>query len=244
MAEDQATRVSHGNHMGGRSVGNKKKVRHHVNPLKTVHMKPLNLPDNWASEAFADPSLPLHVDIGCARGVFCLDLASAAPELNVCGLEIRNVLAEAAQEDARALGMSNAAFFACNANVNLGPLLAARGAACNFQSASIQFPDPWFKVRHKKRRVVQPALVSVLADQLPIGGWVWMQTDVLDVAQGMRETVRETEPTRLRDAIADIDDWSVAKPDELCGVETERERASTELERPVYKCLFFKEAAE
>ena len=226
--------------MGGRSVGHKKKVRHHVNPLKSVHAKLLDFPEAWDTQAFADPSLPLHVDIGCARGVFCLDLASQAPELNVVGLEIRGVLAEAATDDATALGLPNAAFFACNANVNLDPLLARASEPSQFASASIQFPDPWFKARHKKRRVVQPALVKVLAERLPVGGWLWMQSDVHDVALDMRETVRETEPTRLRDASDDLEDWGAEKPDALRGVATERERASAALERPVYKCLFFK----
>ena len=126
--------------MGGRSVGNKKKVRHHVNPLKSVHMKPLELPERWVESHFTDPTLPMHVDIGCARGVFCLDLAAKAPELNVVGLEIRAVLAEAAREDAARMNLGNAAFFACNANVNLRRIFerAGDGHAPTLRSASIQ----------------------------------------------------------------------------------------------------------
>ena len=104
-----------------------------------------------------------------------------------------------------------------------------------------RFPDPWFKSRHKKRRVVQPELVTVLADHLPPGGWLWMQSDVLDVAEDMRETVRATEPLRLIDQRDEIDDWTADKPPGLLGVETERERASAALERPVHKCLFVKQ---
>ena len=101
-----------------------------------------------------------------------------------------------------------------------------------------RFPDPWFKKRHVKRRVVQPDLVRVLAEHLPEGGWLFMQSDVLDVAQEMRETVRAAAPDRLRDAVDDFDDWTVAKPALLGGVATERERSSAALDRPVYRCLF------
>ena len=59
-----------------------------------------------------------------------------------------------------------------------------------------------------------------------------------ELALDMRETVRSAEPTRLRDARDDIDDWGVERPDGLHGTQTERERASAELERPVYRCLF------
>ena len=130
-------------HMGGRSVGSKKKVRHHVNPLKAHHMKTVELPEQWAESCFAQPAAPLHVDIGCARGVFCLELAQKAPHLNVLGLEIRQILADAATADAKALALGNVAFVGCNANVNLRPILERAGPTCTMSSASIQFPDPW-----------------------------------------------------------------------------------------------------
>lgn len=65
-----------------------------------------------------------------------------------------------------------------------------------------------------------------------------MQSDVLDVASDMRETTRLAEPLRLRDARDDLDDWGVERPAFLQDVQTERERASAALERPVYQCLF------
>lgn len=34
----------------------------------------------------------------------------------------------------------------------------------------MQFPDPHFKARHKKRRVVQPQLVRAVARLMPAGG--------------------------------------------------------------------------
>lgn len=219
-------------------MGHAKKIRQHVNPLKDVHSRPLILPERWPETAFRQPSQPLHVDVGCARGIFCLDLAAAAPELNVVGLEIRGALADAAQEDVRSLDLGNAAFFATNANVNLRGVLSGAAELGALRSVSIQFPDPWFKARHHKRRVVQPALVTDIAEHLPPGGWLWMQSDVLEVALDMREQVRLAEPVRLRDSRDDLDDWDVARPEGLCGVQTERERASAELERPVYRCLF------
>ena len=229
-----------GSHMGGRSVG-QKKIRHHVNPLKSVHMKPLALPIRWPEHRFAQPSQPLHVDIGCARGLFCLDLAANQPGTNVLGLEIRAVLAEAAAEDARRLMLGNAHFLACNANANLDRILE-RGTACSpLRSVSIQFPDPWFKSRHHKRRVVQPALVEAIARHLSPGGWLFVQSDVLELAESARETVREAGGALLADACGDdLARFDAPKPSELALVATERERASSELGRPVYRSLWTK----
>ena len=91
------------------------------------------------------------------------------------------------------------------------------------------------------RRVLQPPLVETIAEHLTPGGWLLLSSDVLDVAQEMRAVVRATS-TALVDAVDDVDDWSVRKPAELADVTTERERASADLGRPVYRALFHKRA--
>ena len=166
-----------GGHQGGRSVG-QKRVRQHVNPLRSSHQTVLALPMDWASQAFARPELPLHVDVGSARGFFCLDVAEARPEVNVLGLEIRRPLAEAAQTDVATRKLGNAHFLATNANVNLQTVLDKTAPLAPLASVSIQFPDPHFKAKHHKRRVVQPALIEEIAAALQPGGWLWMQSDV------------------------------------------------------------------
>ena len=225
-------------HSGGRSLGAKKKIRQHVNPLKSHHQAELAILERWPERAYAAPAHPLHVDIGCARGLFCLDLAAARPELNVLGLEIRAALAEAAEADARAAGLGNAHFLACNANVNLDALLRRAAPCCALASASVQFPDPWFKARHHKRRVVQPDLARSLAENIAPGGWLFIQSDVLEVAEAMREVLREHAAGKLVDARDDFDDWSVGKPEELAHLPTERENSCAELDRPVYRAFF------
>ena len=233
----------HGNHMGGRTINGKKKIRHHVNPLKEVHMQKLDIAERWPERFFAQPDLPLHVDVGCARGLFCLDLATSSSEANVLGLEIRAALADAAAEDAKRADLGNVAFLGCNANVNLDRILSLAKPCCTVRSVSIQFPDPWFKARHKKRRVVQPDLVETIVRHLQPGGWLFVQTDVLDLAQDARATIRTAAGELLVDARDDEDDWDAPKPEELAAVVTERERSCFELKRPVYRAIFHKHAS-
>ena len=102
--------------------------------------------------------------------------------------------------------------------------------------------DPWFKARHHKRRVVQPELARTIARRLQPGGWLFVQTDVLDLAESARQTIRALEESGLRDVREDVDDWTAPKPEELLSVSTERERASEELDRPVYRACFYKDA--
>lgn len=57
----------------------------------------------------------------------------------------------------------------------------------------IYFPDPWHKKRHHKRRLIQPALVSLLCDKLKPGGRLHLATDWENYAEQMWD-VLDAEP--------------------------------------------------
>ncbi|HYC44806.1 MAG TPA: tRNA (guanosine(46)-N7)-methyltransferase TrmB [Burkholderiales bacterium] len=58
-------------------------------------------------------------------------------------------------------------------------------APASLDGVHIFFPDPWPKKRHHKRRLVQPAFVSLLASRLKPGGYVHAATDWEEYAQQM-----------------------------------------------------------
>jgi tRNA (guanine-N7-)-methyltransferase len=205
-------------------------VRQHVNPLSRVHLQPRTLP---AAEAlFADPALPLHLDIGSARGRFLQAMAELHPQRNHLGLEIRQPLVEAAEADRRAAGLANLHFLFANVNVSLPPWLAALPPG-RLQLVTLQFPDPWFKKRHHKRRVLQPGLLHALAAALPEGGELFLQSDVLDVIEPQVELV-EASGAFVRPA----DDGRPWRADNPLPVPTERERHVIEQGLPVYRVLY------
>jgi len=102
-------------------------VRQHVNPLSRFHQQPRPLPP--LDELFAQPQLPLHLDIGAARGRFLLAMAPLHPARNHLGIEIRRPLAEAAEAERLAADLPNLRFLFANANVSLPAWLAALAAA-------------------------------------------------------------------------------------------------------------------
>lgn len=155
-------------------------VRQHVNPLSRFFQLPLELPPPPA--LFGDPTLPLHLDIGCARGRFLLALAPQEAGFNHLGVEIRRALVQAAEAERNSLALANLRFLFCNANVSLEAWLAALPASL-LQRVTIQFPDPWFKKKHHKRRVLQPELLLAIAAALPPGGELFLQSDVLAVIE-------------------------------------------------------------
>ncbi|MEM9805154.1 MAG: tRNA (guanosine(46)-N7)-methyltransferase TrmB [Cyanobacteria bacterium P01_D01_bin.56] len=215
------------------------RVRQHVNPLNIRYSKPVT-PPQWA-DVFARPAQPLHIDIGCAKGYFIRDMAQLCPDWNFLGLEIREPLVEQGLKQRDALGLDNLHMLFCNANNSLRPLLAS--LAQPPQRVSIQFPDPWFKKRHQKRRVVQPQLVQDLAEFMLPGAWVWLQSDVETVAEDMVYAFAESpkfqrsfEPPHPSPPDT-LGPWLAHNP---LPAMTDREQVTLDQGKPVYRALFIK----
>lgn len=203
------------------------RVRQHVNPLSDKYQQPLLLPD-WDA-VFSRPLQPLQIDIGCGKGIFVMQMAALVPDWNFLGLEIRQPLVAQALERRDQANLTNLHFLFSNANVSLAPLLASLPAGV-LQRVSIQFPDPWFKKRHQKRRVAQPELVRAIASHLPAGGQVVLQSDVQSVAEDMCDRFSE-HPSFSRTS----PDWL---PESPFAARTDRERVTLEKGLPVYRAIF------
>ncbi|MCP9849662.1 tRNA (guanosine(46)-N7)-methyltransferase TrmB [Cyanobium sp. Morenito 9A2] len=208
-------------------------MRQHVNPLSRLYQQPLLLPS--PAQLFAAPEQPLHLDVGCARGRFLLAMAQRFPEQNFLGVEIRRGLVGAAEADRLALGLTNLRFLFCNANVNLQDWLGALPSGL-LRRISLQFPDPWFKRKHHKRRVLQPALLRAFTAALEGGasaGELFVQSDVLGVIEPMVSLI---EASGCFDRPAtDSRPW---RPDNPLAVATEREQHVHAQGLPVYRVLY------
>lgn len=200
------------------------RVHQHVNPLSPYYRQepdPVDL-----SSVFARPDLPLHVDIGCARGRFLLRMAEAEPEWNFLGVEIREPLVAEANRLADEAGLGNLHYEFCNAMLWLGALLEGIPAG-TLQMATIQFPDPWFKNRHAKRRMVNAEMVDTIARHLACDGAVFMQTDIRALADEMFDLFR------MDGRFAEVGISGSPFP-----VKTERETAVEAKGLPVYRIMF------
>ena len=216
----------------GNNAEPRPRVRQHVNPLASAYQEPISLAEGWVSALFQDPSLPFHIDVGCARGTFCMELARARPGMNVLGLEIRRPVAAYCAKNARESNLGNIGFLSCNANVDLGRVLEGVCENSRVERLSIQYPDPHWKARHNKRRVVQPELIQAIADHTGVGSEVFLQSDVLEVAAEMRDRFRHH--PGFADQHEDPEEWMQENP---TGVPTERELATFKKGLPVFRAL-------
>lgn len=216
----------------------KSKFRQHVNPLSDVYKVPLTLSSTWLEECFQNPSNPIHIDIGCSRGSWALQYAKMTPTINILGLEIRRQVVQLCLHRKKVWNLRNVHFLSSNANVDLANILSSlKGRGVPVQCVTVQFPDPHFKKKHHKRRVVNAQLVSILAENLSPGALVFVQSDILDVMQDMVDHLKQSLYFAAREDFRDDD--LQANPS-IFPVQTEREIATINKNLPVYRMLFYR----
>ena len=153
-------------------------MRQHVNPLSSNFNQIERIPS--LSEMFDDSKLNLHLDIGCASGEYLFDLALVNKSWNYLGIEIREKLVKNAKLKVLEREIKNLYFIFGNAN-NILNDVQSKFIIKNLKSISLNFPDPWFKKRHYKRRVIQPELINILSKLLQKGTLIFIKTDVKDL---------------------------------------------------------------
>jgi len=161
-------------------------MRQHVNPLSSNFNQIEKIPS--LSEMFGDSKLNLHLDIGCAAGEFLFDLALVNTSWNYMGIEIREKLVKNAKSKVLEREIKNLYFVFGNAN-NILKDVQSKFIIKNLKSISFNFPDPWFKKRHYKRRVIQPEFINFLSNSLQKGTLIFIKTDVKDLFDYMDYTI-------------------------------------------------------
>lgn len=202
------------------------RVHQHVNPLSPFYR--FTPPPIRLENVFVRPHLPLHLDIGCARGRFILKMAQIFPEQNFLGIEIREPLVDEANRLARENNLTNLHYEFTNATFALDQLLTELPADI-IQTVTIQFPDPWYKRKHAKRRMVDKILVETVVGHLQAAGKIFIQTDVDFLAEEMIALFREN---------ADLCEIEITE--NPFSIKTERETAVEEKDLLIYRAMFVK----
>ena len=161
-------------------------MRQHVNPLSKNFKEVEGIPS--LLEMFGDTKLNLHLDIGCSSGELLFDLALFNTSWNYLGIEIREKLVKTAKLKLREREIKNLYFLFGNAN-NIMSDLKSKFIIEHIKSISFNFPDPWFKKRHYKRRVIQPEFINVLSRSMQNGSLIFIKTDVEDLFDYMHYTI-------------------------------------------------------
>jgi tRNA (guanine-N7-)-methyltransferase len=117
---------------------------------------------------------PIELDIGFGRGLSLLERAERAPESRIIGIEVKTKLAYKVDQRLRRGQIRNVAILCGDAR----EILKRAEPARSIERVSLHFPDPWWKKRHDKRRVIGDALLTELTRLMRPGGVLFIQTDV------------------------------------------------------------------
>jgi len=120
---------------------------------------------------------PVEVEIGPGTGTFLLAAAARDPQVNFLGIEHSHSRAARLAATLETHALPNARVIAADAACVLAGLVPGGSVA----AYHIYFPDPWWKRRHFRRRLLTPALAATLAHTLADGGHIYVATDVPDV---------------------------------------------------------------
>lgn len=131
---------------------------------------------------------PLALDVGCGPGLFTADLARKHPEWNCIGNEIRDHYVEQVEAKREAGKLTNLRGICANANLQLINMLPDDSIVF----FSHNFPDPWFKKRHEKRRVLNTKFLYDLRPKLKDGCELHIMTDYQPIGEAMRKGLMAT----------------------------------------------------
>ncbi len=128
---------------------------------------------------------PCVLEIGFGMGQASAAIAAARPDTDFIGVEVHEPGVGALLKLIAEYGLSNLRIVQHDAVEVLQQMIATDSLA----GVHVFFPDPWHKVRHHKRRLIQPPLVAMLASRLVPGGVLHCATDWEPYAQQMLQVL-------------------------------------------------------
>ncbi|KAM6504413.1 putative methyltransferase domain containing protein [Amanita muscaria] len=139
---------------------------------------------------------PAFADIGCGFGGLLISLAPLFPDTLMLGLEIRVQVSQYVLDRISALRVAAATTQAASGNAHYRNVSVVRANAMKFlpnyfakhslSAMFFLFPDPHFKSRKHKARIISPTLLAEYAYVLRPGGIIYTITDVKDLHEWMK----------------------------------------------------------
>lgn len=201
------------------------RIRQHVNPLH-AHFETFR-----GHKPTFQPGRRVEVEIGCADAQFLFERAALDPSRTYVGLEIREDLVNLVNKRAAQQRVPVHAVF-CQAQLHIDEIFGDT----KVERVYLNFPDPWFKKRHRERRMIDDRLIAAIARVVKPGGDLFVQSDVWDVAIDAMAVIEQ------RDAwftnLAPAGEWSFWRMGNPFGARSWRESNAAEEGLPVWRMLY------
>lgn len=130
---------------------------------------------------------PFEIEVGFGKGLFLLAAAAANPKTNYLGIEISKKCLSLTAGRLHRAGLRQVRLVLANARLVFAQCLAPASA----QAVHVYFPDPWWKRRHRKRRLFAEAFVRDVERVLRAGGELHVWTDVPEYFRAITSSVEK-----------------------------------------------------
>ncbi|MBA4187984.1 MAG: tRNA (guanosine(46)-N7)-methyltransferase TrmB [Planctomycetaceae bacterium] len=194
----------------------------HANPTTELPVEPID----WA-KLFGNAN-PVEIEVGMGKGLFLLNSAIARADTNFFGIEIVRKYQLYATNRFAVRQLPNVKTVCTDA----GWVLSRFVLPASVNAVHVYFPDPWWKARHKKRRVFSPQFAAQSARIIREGGRLLIATDVEEYFGVMTGIVRAM--PAFRELRAETSTGTV----EEAGYQTNFERKARQNGTPVWRAEF------
>ena len=147
--------------------------------LRSSKLSYLNVDWPLKQERLFPRARPLIVEIGFGDGDHLIHLARTRSDCNIIGLEISSQSMDKAEAKIDALGVENARPIHARGETALAHFFAPE----SISEFHINYPDPWFKKKHHRRRFIQRETVDLLTSRLTAAGRLYLATDIREYAE-------------------------------------------------------------
>ncbi len=131
---------------------------------------------------------PLEIDLGCGDGSFLVALAEHRPDHQFIGVERLLGRCKKVARKIRRADLTNTQILRLDSKYLVEWLLPAESV----WRIHLLCPDPWPKVRHHRRRIIQAPFLKALASSLSLGGEFLFMTDHEEYFESAKQTIEST----------------------------------------------------
>lgn len=193
-------------------------------------LSPVDLPEPWNAAALFGRIAPLEFEIGSGRGLFITQAAQSTPDRDFLGVEISKKYARHCASLIVCKRLPNAKMVCGDAQAVLRDRIPDR----TLSAVHIYFPDPWWKRKHRKRRIVNETVIRLVHQKLLPGGKLHFWTDVEEYFLAGLQSIAQVPglegPFEVDEPIAEHD----------FDYRTHFERRTRLHDQPVFRSLFLK----